>query len=87
MLTDELPKELKLPVKADHEERKYIKCTKCGSPAFYDFQPYSIKNPALFLRCGHGDPRNNSIEIPEEEFCKLVVKTAVNEQALQEKEL
>lgn len=35
------------------EKRQWVKCRTCGTVAFYDFVPYSLGNPIMFLGCGH----------------------------------
>jgi len=74
MKVQDLPENLKLPEKKHYENRKFMKCVHCSRPAFYDYVPYSLSNPIRWLLCGHGDPKTESKEIKEAEFCRLVVK-------------
>jgi len=37
----------------DGYERIFKKCPKCKERFYYDFIPYSLSNPVLWLPCGH----------------------------------
>lgn len=34
-------------------ERAFVKCKRCKNRAFYDFIPFSLSNPIMFVYCGH----------------------------------
>jgi hypothetical protein len=38
------------------KERQWLKCKKCGNVVYYDYVPYSLSNPIMWLPCGHDDP-------------------------------
>jgi hypothetical protein len=67
-------KTIKLAPPAFGYKRKWIKCNKCGKEYFYDYIPYSLASPLLWLPCGHGVGQKLhkvSTEIDEPSWAKL----------------
>ena len=42
------------PKVAKGRERQWLKCRTCGCVSYYDYQPFSLSNPVMTTRCGHG---------------------------------
>lgn len=38
----------------DGKCRQWVQCRKCGWVGYYDYVPYGLVNPPLWLGCGHG---------------------------------
>ena len=36
------------------EKRQWTRCLTCGNVAYYDYVPYGLGNPVMWLPCGHG---------------------------------
>lgn len=41
------------PIPKGHK-RQWLKCRTCATVAYYDYVPYSLSNPIMWMPCGHG---------------------------------
>lgn len=53
-------------------KRQWLKCNKCGRPAYYDFTPYSLSNPIMTMPCGHGLGVDHTTAITADEALVLL---------------
>jgi hypothetical protein len=65
-----------IPEVADGLRRKYLQCTRCGRTYYYDYIPYGLSNPILFLHCGHSTGRrwqDATVEVDERTALELMI--------------
>lgn len=53
-------------------KRQWLKCNKCGRPAYYDFVPYSLSKPIMTMPCGHGLGVDHTTTITADEAMVLL---------------
>lgn len=62
----------KPPPPRDWHKRQWLKCNRCGRPAYYDFSPYSVSDPVMKMPCGHGSGTDHATAITEVEAMAII---------------
>lgn len=59
---------------APGKKRQWVKCNKCGKPAYYDFTPYSLSTPLMTMPCGHGLGIDDATRVTADDALILVAQ-------------